>query len=184
VAFHSLNGERLKGPLDFAALMSKNLKEAPKRSYRHSRPKFHGMLLTQLSAIGVEVEYGKEVVDYFEDAASGKGGVVLKDGSCCTADLVVAADGGRGVSYKLVAGHPVPACTTGRAIYRVAYPVEIALEDAGIAERFPLLEDGRSVIEIWNGPDINCVFWRNEDEMSWAITRLVRIQRHGRIKGD
>jgi 2-polyprenyl-6-methoxyphenol hydroxylase-like FAD-dependent oxidoreductase len=89
------------------------------------------------------------VVNYFENGDDGKAGVVLKDGSRHEADLVVAADGVRGNSWPLVAGHPVPARSSGHAIFRVAYPVENALADPMIAERFPLLEDGRSVIEMW-----------------------------------
>jgi 2-polyprenyl-6-methoxyphenol hydroxylase-like FAD-dependent oxidoreductase len=153
IAYHKHTGERIAGPLYFKELLSTNVRTEmmPKRIYRHSRPKFHAMLLGQLQKIGIEVEYGNEVVDYFENGDDGKAGVVLKDGSRHEADLVVAADGVRGNSWPLVAGHPVPARSSGHAIFRVAYPIENALADPMIAERFPLLEDGRSVIEMWVG---------------------------------
>lgn len=109
------------------------------------------MLLEQLDKLGIAVEYDREVVEYSEDCTAGRAGVVLKDGSRYSADLVVAADGIRSASRSLVAGEPVPARSTGNAVFRVAYPVEIALADPVIAERFPLREDGRSVLEMWAG---------------------------------
>ena len=42
-------------------------------------------------------------------------------------------------------------CSSGLAVFRAAYPVELALKDPMVAERFPLREGGRSVIEVWQG---------------------------------
>jgi len=145
-ARHMQTGQRITEPFDFAEMLGIKVP-----IYRQSRPKFHGMMLEQMASIGLTVEYDKEVVDYFEDEASDRAGVVLKDGSRFEADLVVAADGLRSPSWQLVAGKPVPARSSGDAIFRVAYPVELALADPMIAERFPLQPDGRSVIELWNG---------------------------------
>ena len=105
--FCSHTGERIAGLMRLRELMSKNPPEGvqPERVYRRSRPKFHHMTLDPLDRIGVQVEYGKEVVNYFEDAESGRAGVVLKDGSRHEADLVVTADGLHGQSWALVAGH-------------------------------------------------------------------------------
>ncbi|KAK5120351.1 hypothetical protein LTR85_006290 [Meristemomyces frigidus] len=128
------------------------------------------MLHEQLNEVGVEVEYGMEVVEYFEDAARGRAGVVLNDGSRREADLVVAADGVRGNSWPLIAGKPVPARSSGDAIFRVAFPVELASSDPQVAERFRMLEDGRSVFELWTGPGMHASFWRNQDQMHWSIT--------------
>lgn len=41
--------------------------DAPKRLYRHHRPKFHKMLLAQLEKVGLQVEYSQRVISYFED---------------------------------------------------------------------------------------------------------------------
>lgn len=152
VAFCNQKGERIAGPMEFKELMSKDLQDesVTERIKRHSRPKFHRMLHEQLGKIGIEAEYDKEVVDYFEDEQGGSAGVVLKDGSRHEADLVVAADGVRGASWTLVAGRPVPARSSGDAIFRVAYPVELAVADPMVAERFQLV-DGRSVTELWPG---------------------------------
>ncbi|CAJ2505209.1 Uu.00g126030.m01.CDS01 [Anthostomella pinea] len=167
IAYHHITGERFAGPLEVTQLVSTSVNN--RQFHRHSRPKFHAMLSEQLAQVGIQVEYGKAVVDYAEDAESGKGSVVLEDGSGHQADLVVAADGVKGRSWGLVAGQPVPARSSGNAIYRVAYPVGLALADPAVAERFPLREDGRSVIELWIGSGMNAFFWRNQDEMQWLV---------------
>ncbi|KAI9727734.1 MAG: hypothetical protein M1828_005962 [Chrysothrix sp. TS-e1954] len=164
-------GNCRQGPIDFKDLLAGTSAAKGKRIYRHSRPKFHAMLLAQLTRIGLRVEYCSEVVQYWEDAEKGVAGVALKDGFKIGADLVVAADGLRGASWPLVAGHLIPCRSSGDAIYRVAYPVDIALTDPVVEERFPLMEDGRSVIEMWMGPDYTFSVWRNQDEMSWMLSR-------------
>lgn len=183
------DGKIFAGPMDFKEILSENITDAKakQRMYRHSRPKFHRMLHEQLSKIGLEVEFDKEVVDYFDDEERRRSGVVLKDGSRLEADLIIAADGARGVSWSLIAGRPVPARSSGDAMFRVAFPVENVLSDSGITERFKFDESGRSIINIIFGSvaavclrmrfgtDDECsegyhaTFWRNEDEMSFGM---------------
>lgn len=45
----------------------------------------------------------------------------------------------------------MPAQSSGTAIFRAAYPVELAVQDPMVAERFKLVEDGRTVFELWTG---------------------------------
>ncbi len=123
----------------------------PSRIYRHHRPKFHNMLLAQTRKTGMGVEYNQRAIDYYENETIGKGGVVLEGSIKREADLVIAADGLGTESYKLVVSHEVEAKSSGYAIYRTAYPVEHALADPLVAESFQLLEDGRSVFEMWMG---------------------------------
>lgn len=147
VAIHNQRGEQLQAPAHFESFMSKSTSpQARANMQRHSRPLFHAMLSEQLAQVGIDVEYSMEVTKYFEDVSKGRAGVVTKDGSTYEADLVVAADGVRGNSWPLVAGEPVPAQSSGDAIFRVAYPVELALADPMIAERFKLREDGESAL--------------------------------------
>jgi 2-polyprenyl-6-methoxyphenol hydroxylase-like FAD-dependent oxidoreductase len=141
-------GEAMMEPMDYATIFKTDKKN---QGTAQTRPKFHAMLLEELAKNGLAVEFDKEVVDYYEDVTTKKGGVILKDGSRHEADLVVAADGLRGKSWELVAGQPVPAKSSGQAIFRTAYPVELAVKDPMIAERFKLREDGRSVFELWMG---------------------------------
>jgi 2-polyprenyl-6-methoxyphenol hydroxylase-like FAD-dependent oxidoreductase len=170
VSFHNVDGKRVSGPKDFSKML---YSASADKIYRHSRPKFHSMLLQQLRDIGVEVEYGCEVHEYFDEAEHDRAGIVLRDGSRVVGDLVVAADGIRSRSWPLIAGREVPVRSSGDAVFRVAYPVHLALADPLIAERFPLLENGRSNIELWQGAGVQAAFWRNEHEMSWSLSRPV-----------
>lgn len=117
----------------------------------HARPKFHEMLLAQSGTCGVGVEYGRKVVGYYEDEGRGKGGVVLMDGERIEGDVVVAADGVHTKSWEVVRGEAVEARSSGHAILRAAFPMEVALRDEMVRERWPLMEDGRGVIELWVG---------------------------------
>lgn len=148
-AMNNVKLEIVKGPMKATAVVQEGSKA--QRTSWYMRPEFQEMLLSQLSKIGVKVEYEKPVVDYFEDEESGQAGVVLKDGSRHYADLVVAADGVRTASSPLIAGKPVPARSSGHAIFRVAYPVELALADPLVAERFKLDEEGNSVLNMFHG---------------------------------
>lgn len=149
ISYHKHTGARIRGPepLPWDNSNGVDAAKVPSRIYRHHRPKFHRMLLAQARRIGIEVVYNERVVEYYENATAGKGGVVLES----EADLVIAADGLGTKSYKLVVGQEVEAKSSGYAIYRAAYPVEHALADPLVAERFKMLEDGRSVFEMWFG---------------------------------
>jgi len=149
LAIHDQTGKRKLGPMEFRELMPKDATVTS--VHRHSRSRFHAMLLEQLSRIGLDVEYGREAVDFFEDIERGSAGIKFKDGSSAFGDLVVAADGVRTASWSIVAGRPVPARSSGNAMYRVAYPVELAMNDLEVAERFRLNDDGRPVAEMWLG---------------------------------
>lgn len=153
ISYHKHTGERILGPKPLFPDDSKPGEGAniPDRIYRHHRPKFHQLLLAQAHKIGIEVAYGQRAVEYFEDASARKGGVILQGGSKLEADLVVAADGVGTKSFMLTMGEKVDAKGSGYAIYRTAYPVELAIADPHVAERFKLLEDGRSVVEMWMG---------------------------------
>ena len=125
--------------------------ELPKRIYRHHRPKFALMLVRQLERIGIKIEYNHRVVDYFEDAEFGKAAVLLENGDRLEADLVVAADGLGTRSHPVVNGQKIQARSSGYAIYRTAYPIEIAFNDPLVAERFKIPEPGHSCVELWAG---------------------------------
>ncbi|KAF4629075.1 hypothetical protein G7Y89_g9071 [Cudoniella acicularis] len=142
----------------------------PERIYRHHRPRFYKMLLDQLTAIGIEVEYNHRVVDYYETEDGEKGGVKLASGEKLEADLVVAADGVGTKSHVCVSGKEVRARSTGYSIFRTAYPVEFAAADPEIDERFKLLENGKSCFEMWFGHEFHFAIWRAEDIFSWVWT--------------
>lgn len=158
LAWHNNKGERVTEPVKLEISESKDLgvedKKGPsKQIYRHSRPNFHLMLETQLEIIGIKVQYGKRAIRYIDADAKQKTNAVveLDTGELIEADVVIAADGVGGHSTKATLGHEVPARSTGHAIYRAAFPVEIILSDPELAERFKLLPDGSPVAELWIG---------------------------------
>jgi 2-polyprenyl-6-methoxyphenol hydroxylase-like FAD-dependent oxidoreductase len=156
ISWHNLSGERLSGPEPLA--FNKDLKsncagdnDVPRRVYRHSRPKFHKMLSDQAERIGIPVEYGMKVVEYYE--SGGRAGIVTESGEKIEADVVISADGIGSKSSVVTMGRDVRARSSGRAMYRAAFDVEIALADPVLRERFRLLEDGTPVVELWMGYD-------------------------------
>ncbi|KAH8898297.1 putative monooxygenase [Thozetella sp. PMI_491] len=137
--------------------------------HRQNRPKFVAALLAQAQKIGVDVSFGKRVVDYFEDAETQTAGVLLDNGARIIADLVVAADGVGTKSNKLVNGHDIRAYPSGFSIFRTAFPIELATSDPDIAERWPLLQGWRPQIEMWGGKDLHFTVQRCNDIMSWGM---------------
>lgn len=57
------------------------------------RPLWHKMLWHQVQRFGIEVSFGKRVVEYFEDSDRGVAGVVTDRGERTEAEVVLAADG-------------------------------------------------------------------------------------------
>lgn len=119
--------------------------------HRQSRPKFIAALFTQLKNIGVDVAFGKRAVDYTEDGAEQKASVLLDDGSKLEADVVIAADGVGTSSCKVVGGTDIPSYPSGLSILRTAFPVETAMEDPEIADRWQLIDGWRPIVELWQG---------------------------------
>jgi 2-polyprenyl-6-methoxyphenol hydroxylase-like FAD-dependent oxidoreductase len=156
LSWHKITGEKISSPAPLQFQPPKGSsdeghEDRPKRMYRHSRPKFHEMLSRQAGKVGIHVQYGKRVVEYYEDPAAGKAGVTLENGETIEADVVLAADGIGSKSTKVTMGREVPARPTGFAIYRAALPVELAMVDPMVRDRFQLIEDGHSVAELWMG---------------------------------
>jgi flavin-dependent dehydrogenase len=152
ISWHKINGERISGPepLRFnPTVNSSGQDEAPQRVYRHSRPAFHEMLSNQAERIGIFVEYGKRVTGYYE--VDDKAGVTLEGGEKIESDMVIAADGIGSKSSMVTMGRELRARSSGWAMYRAAFPVELAMVDPMVRERFQLLEDGTSVMELWMG---------------------------------
>lgn len=188
VSWHKINGDLISGPAPFRPHASKYNSaedkhiEPPAKIYRHSRPTMHKMLADQVERVGLTVEYGKQVVQYHEDTHSSKAYVILENKEKIEADLVVAADGIGSRSYSIILGHEVPARPTGFSIYRALLPIDQALVDPEIDEKFPLLENGMSSTQLWMGcvspgsiiPFTKplliplqrrriCAFWQNEE---------------------
>ncbi|KAL3703093.1 hypothetical protein TMatcc_010281 [Talaromyces marneffei ATCC 18224] len=137
---------------------------------RHHRPKFVAALLAQVKGLGIEVTFGAKVTDYLEDADKQKAGIVLESGERIEADVVIAADGIGTKSHKLVNGGDDRAYSSGISIFRTSFPVELALSDPEVRDRWPLLDGNVPCLEIWGGDNMSFFVQRYSDIMCWLMT--------------
>lgn len=133
------------------------------------RRKFFRMLLRQVAKLGLKVNYGRCVRDYFEDETAGKGGVIFESGEVHVADIVVAADGLKSRSEILIAGEHTPTKPSGMSIYRTAYPRELAMQDEVVRKRWA---DSPSIWEYWLGPGMYIGVFISPEIVSWGFTPL------------
>lgn len=114
------------------------------------RPLIYKMFADQVESIGIKVEYNMRVVDYYEDAATGRGGVILEDGSKYEADVVIAADGVGSKSQALVGGQ-VRAISSGRAMWRAAFPIEYLDSNPELKEAFSMVNGEDPIVRTYLG---------------------------------
>lgn len=161
ISWHKINGDLISGPAPFRPIyppknqdsdqyFEDELEPRPK-IYRHRRHRVHKMLADQLERVGIEVEYGQRVVRYEEEASRKKASVILEDDQRIEADLVVAADGIGSRSCSITLGREIRAKPTGVSMYRAMMPVEQASADPVIGEKFPMLDEGRALNQMWMG---------------------------------
>ncbi|ETS78337.1 hypothetical protein PFICI_10399 [Pestalotiopsis fici W106-1] len=174
VLYSKINGDVISGPEAFnwkprtaAVVQDDQQGETPRRMYRHHRPKFLQMLISQLERVGIKIEYGCRVTEYYEN--KGVGGVVLDDGRKMEADVVVAADGIGTKSHKLVNNHDVRARSSGWASFRAAFPVERIAEDKELDEGLAILDNGHPLVRMMHGPGVHMIILRTNDIVSWGI---------------
>lgn len=117
----------------------------------HSRIKLYRAFLDQIERIGLKIEWGHKVVEFWEDVDQGVGGVVFEDGGKRTADIVVAADGLRTASGTIVPGMPTELKASGKAIYRAAFPIEHALRDPTVQAQWNFKTEDRPIWQFWIG---------------------------------
>ncbi|KAI2817744.1 hypothetical protein CBS133816_10438 [Aspergillus niger] len=170
IAFYTLSGDRVTNSNHIEYRQDKGSKKVPGHLTRHWRPQLHGMLLKQLYAIGISVEYGCRAMDYFEEGHTGRAGIILENGCRMEADVVIAADGLRSHSTKVTLGQEIRARPTGQALYRTAFPVELAMADPLVRERFPVVGEKEGPIEFWAGEHYHFLVIRTSDIISWTLS--------------
>lgn len=114
------------------------------------RPLVYQMFVNQVQRLGLPLEFNRRVVDYFEDDKTGKGGVITDDGKRYEADVVIAADGVGSKSQKLVGGQ-VRAVSSGRAMWRAAFPIEHLDQDPEVKEFFHMINGQDPIVRTWLG---------------------------------
>ncbi|KAJ5931007.1 hypothetical protein N7466_006500 [Penicillium verhagenii] len=175
ISWHKITGEMISSPKPFELNPSKTTSgdqksQPPVKVYRYSRPKMHKMLSDQLERIGLEVEYGKRAVEFYESSSYSTAGVFLQDGEKIEADVVIAADGIGSISSRITLGHEVRARPIGFSIYRCSCSIESFLADPVFNEKFSELEDDRPMFQMWIGKNVHFLVGRMQNEITWYLT--------------
>lgn len=147
-----------------------------------SRPALHAALREALEAENVAIRCGAKVVQYWE--TDDEGGVKLANEETIGADIVIAADGIHSKSWTLVSGQEPGVHPSGLAMFRAAFPIEYALSDPSLREKWTptadadkmgfFLAPGSFGIVLF-GQDTASWVWQHNDNPetsseSWAAT--------------
>ena len=153
MSYYRHSGQHIYGPSPPSFNDPENTvgRKGPHVAFMQSRIKFYKSLICQTERLGLDIEYNRRVVDYYEDAITGIGGVVLESGDKREASVVVAADGIKTHSGKLISGEDLPPKESGMAIYRAAYPVEHIFSEPLVRERWKYKKGDRPIWEFWLG---------------------------------
>lgn len=148
------SGEQMIAPLKVAErLKAQGLDPKTPPGTFQMRPLVYKMFVHQVEKLGVKVQFGKRVVDYWEDEATGRAGVVTDQGERFEAHVVVAADGVGSKSQKIVGGQ-VKAISSGRAMWRAAFPIERLEKNKEVKDFFKMIdgETGKEpIVRTWLG---------------------------------
>ena len=122
----------------------------------------------------MKIEFNRRVVDYFEDETTGKGGCVTDDGKRYEADVVIAADGVGSKSQRLVGGQ-VRARSSGRAMWRAAFPIENLEKDPEVKEHYKMVgpDNSEPIVRTYLGPGTYGMTLTRPETMIWIINHNV-----------
>ncbi|TDZ36116.1 FAD-dependent monooxygenase fsr3 [Colletotrichum spinosum] len=130
-----------------------------------SRSEFHGLLHRYAQNIGIPVRHSAKAVDYTETDEHAV--VELESGERLTADIAVAADGIGSRSWRLVAGANEQPISSGFALFRSTFPVEVALRNPALNEVFATaIPDSR----LYFGPGSHMVLGITDKDFIWMLT--------------
>ncbi|KAI1201232.1 hypothetical protein F5X97DRAFT_320603 [Nemania serpens] len=139
------------------------------------RPLVYRMLLRQAEKLGVDIQFGKKVVDYSEDAMRKKAVAITDKRERFEADVVIAADGVGSRSQKLVGGQ-VRAKSSGRAIWRASFSSEHLDKHPELKEFFgnmPGKNDGEPIIRKFLGPGTYAMVLSRPGTLVWVMNHNV-----------
>ena len=138
-----------------------------------SRRKLIELLYEFAASLGIPVSFGQRVVRYFEDVADARAGVVTASGKRHVAQLVVAADGVASVSSQLILGTDSKPQSSGYAVFRTAFPTQIAHQNEDVAKNYPVLEDGTDDVRLYLGPNTHAITLISKETTTWLLTHQV-----------
>ena len=111
------------------------------------------------------------MTEYYEIEGARVGGVVLEGGERLEADLVIAADGVKTRSTKLIAGTTIHPKDSGMATFRGAYARK-HLTNASplVKQQWPDRPGDHPDWQFWLGPGIHFLGMVTDDLVVWALT--------------
>lgn len=134
------------------------------------RPLIYQMFVRQVERQGVNIEFNCRVVDYEEDEARGKAYAITDAGKRYEADVVIAADGVGSKSQRIVGGQ-VRARSSGRAMWRAAFPIEHLDGKPEVRDFYRMVgEQGdEPIVRVYLGPGTYALTLTRPDTMIWII---------------
>lgn len=134
------------------------------------RPLIYKMFVNAVEKVGVNITFNTRVVDFFEDEATGRASCVTDDGTKYEADIIIAADGVGSKSQRLVGGQ-VRARSSGRAMWRAAFPREALKADPEVDEFFALEGPNKDepVVKTFLGPGTYALTLTRPETQIWII---------------
>ena len=128
------------------------------------RPLVYKILLRQVERLGVEISYNSRVVDYCEEG----------DRAACITD-----DGRRfGSKSQKIVGGQIRARSSGRAVWRAAFPIEHLDQNPKAKEFFSLYENKYPIVRTWLGYDSEKLYWTSTTSLTAIQTFNVRTRSH------
>lgn len=121
------------------------------------------LIFDYAKSLGVRFRFGKRVNEYFEERD--RAGVVI-DGERIEADSVFAADGIHSAARKHVIGILQHPRTSGFAVYRTWFPLDLLAKDPLIKK---FTETDVDLFYIWLGADTNAILFILVDLKSVVI---------------
>ncbi|KAK4554098.1 hypothetical protein LTR86_008939 [Recurvomyces mirabilis] len=141
--------------------------EAP--VFNGHRGEFHQIVFNYVKdELGIPIHLGSRINKYYETHASA--GIELADGTTCTADVVIGADGVRSKARELVLGFADKPKSSGYAVFRAWFTNEKMLADP---ETRHFCENG-DTFNGWIGPDVHFLFStiKNGSDCCWVLTHI------------
>lgn len=139
-------------------------------SYNGHRALLHDVLFEHAKSLGIEIRMGQQVVEYWEDEASGKAGVKIQTGESFNADIIVAADGVRSLARKFVIGYRDNPKPSGYAIYRAWFDAEEhGITTDPLTDFLAVREDK---LHVWIGKDVHFIACNSQEgkTICWLLT--------------
>ncbi|TKX24398.1 FAD-binding domain-containing protein 16 [Elsinoe australis] len=134
------------------------------------RPLVYKMFVQEVERLGVNVQFGKRVTEYWEEGD--KAGVTTDAGERFEADVVIAADGVGSKAQKLTGGQ-VRAKSSGRAMWRAAFPISYLDQNPEVKEFFTMVEGKHPIVRTWLGPGTYALTLTRPDTIIWIMNHDV-----------